>query len=244
TVMQGGTFKAKLCRIDLHRLWMQRFSADLGRTSRIDYLGSQATFTFQTQPGPKMMRHGRECAYDSVTQLHSAHGYYLHSPAGASYGTVSLPFDEIAAFASATNGRDPISPEDYVILTPSPSAVAKLRRLHEAGGNLAEDAPAILAQPKAARGLEQALIEAILDCVGGQVDEDRAALRHHEAIMRRFHRVVEEHIDEPLYITELCKEVGASERTLRTCCDDHLGMGPRHYLLLRRMQKVRRALTE
>ena len=244
TVMQVGTFKAKLCRIDLHRLRIKRFSADLGWTSHIDYWGGQTTFTFQTQPGPNMMRHGRECAYDSVTRLNSAHGYYLHSPTAASYGTVSLPFDEISALASATNGRDPVSPEDYVILTPLPSALAKLRRLHEAAGNLAEDASAVLAQLGAARGLEQALIEAMWDCVGGQVEEDRAAQRHHETIMRRFHRVVEEHLDDPLYITELCKEVGASERTLNTCCHEHLGMGPKHYLLLRRMHMVRRELHE
>src|SRR5262249_6349826 len=132
--------------------------------------------------------------------------------------------------------------EDYVIHNPLPSALAKLRRLHEVAGNLAEDAPAILAQPEAARGLEQALIEAMWDCIGGQVEAGRTAQRHHEAIMRRSHRVVEERLSEPLYVPELCKEVGASARTLLACCQEHLGMGPKHYLLLRRMHMVRRAL--
>jgi AraC-like DNA-binding protein len=174
----------------------------------------------------------------------SAQSYYLHSPGPSSYGTVFLPLDELAALAAATNGHDPISPKNYLILTPSPSALAKLRRLHEAAGDLAEDAPAVLAQPEAARGLEQAMIEAMLDCIGGQVEEDRAAQRHHAAIMRRFHRIIEEHLDEPLYVPELCKEIGTSIRTLNACCHDHLGMGPKHYLLLRRMHMVRRALRE
>ena len=60
--------------------------------------------------------------------------------------------------------------------------------------------------------------------------------------MRRFHQITEEHLDEPLYVPELCKEIGASLRTLNTCCQEHLGMGPKHYLLLRRMRIVRRAL--
>ena len=62
--------------------------------------------------------------------------------------------------------------------------------------------------------------------------------------MRRFDSVIEEHFDEPLYIPELCREVGASVRTLNTCCQEHLGMGPKHYLLLRRMHMVRRALRQ
>jgi AraC-like DNA-binding protein len=60
--------------------------------------------------------------------------------------------------------------------------------------------------------------------------------------MRRFHRVIEVNIDRPLYIPELCTAVGASERTLRTCCEEHLGMGPKRFLLLRRMHMVRRVL--
>jgi transcriptional regulator GlxA family with amidase domain len=84
-----------------------------------------------------------------------------------------------------------------------------------------------------------------VDCLGGgKVEEDKAARRHHAAIMRRFDRVIEEHLDEPLYISELCRAVGASARSLQDSCREHLGMGPKHYLLLRRMYIVRRALRE
>ena len=113
--------------------------------------------------------------------------------------------------------------------------------MHATAGDLAEYAPAVLAHPEAARGLEQALIEAMIHCEG---DKDRAAQRKHAAIMRRFHRVVENYLEEPLYVQEMCKEVGTSLRTLNACCHEHLGMGPKHYLLLRRMHVVRRALRQ
>ena len=35
TITQRGIFKAKLSRIDLHRLWMQSFSEKLARTSHV-----------------------------------------------------------------------------------------------------------------------------------------------------------------------------------------------------------------
>jgi AraC-like DNA-binding protein len=60
--------------------------------------------------------------------------------------------------------------------------------------------------------------------------------------MRRFRRVVEENPAQPLYIPELCRAIGVSSRTLQACCQEHLGMGPKRYLLLRRMHLARRAL--
>jgi AraC-like DNA-binding protein len=49
---------------------------------------------------------------------------------------------------------------------------------------------------------------------------------------------------EPLYLSEICAAIGVSERTLRDCCHDHLGMGPHRYLWLRRMHLARRALRD
>src|SRR5215813_12014976 len=80
TITQRGTFAARLSRVDLHRLWMQRFSATLGWTAHIDYWGGWTTLAFQTQPGPNMVRNGRECASTSITQLNAGQSYYLHSP--------------------------------------------------------------------------------------------------------------------------------------------------------------------
>src|SRR3954451_13904160 len=85
----------------------------------------------------------------------------------------------------------------------------------------------------------------MINCLGGgEICDDGSAYRQHTAIMRRFYGVIEERLDQPLYLPELCREIGASERTLRACCHEHLGMGPKRYLLLRRMHLVRRALRE
>lgn len=64
----------------------------------------------------------------------------------------------------------------------------------------------------------------------------------HAAIMRRFHRAVEERGDQPVAIPELAKQIGVSDSILRACCREHLGMTPRRYLLLRRLTLARLAL--
>jgi AraC-like DNA-binding protein len=72
--------------------------------------------------------------------------------------------------------------------------------------------------------------------------EDSASVRRHAEIMRRFYRVIEEYLDRPFDMPHLVREVGTSERTLTTCCQEHLGMGPKRYLILRRMDMMRRDL--
>jgi AraC-like DNA-binding protein len=244
-VTQRGFFTAKLTRIDLHRLWMQHFSEDLPRTSHIEGWGGRAVIAFRTQPGSSVTRNGIELGSTNLSRLRPGQSYYQRTSGPTAYGAMSLPLDEMASIGGSLAGYDLMPPNDGGTITPSPEAMAKLQRLHGAARQLAEDAPAVLAHPDAARGLEQALIEAMVQCLGhGAVHEERAAQRQHSAIMRRFHRVIEKHRDEPLYLPELCREVGASARTLLACCHEHLGMGPRRYLLLRRMHLVRRALRE
>jgi AraC-like DNA-binding protein len=128
-------------------------------------------------------------------------------------------------------------------ITPSASLLSRLLSLHEAAGHLAKTAPDILAQPEVARALEQALVHAMVSCLrGGEAAETSSTQHRHAAIMRRLEEVLEANPDRSLYLAELCAATGASDRTLRACCQEHLGMSPMRYLWLRRMHLARRAL--
>ena len=158
---------------------------------------------------------------------------------------MSLPIEDLAALGEAIADADLTPPHDTTLVVPSPSGMAKLQRLHAAAGSLAEDAPEIIAHPEAARGLEQALIETMVNCLTSpEVLGHTVAQGQHAIVMRRFRNAVEENPEQPLYIPEICKVIGVSSRTLQVCCQEHLGMGPNHYLLLRRMNLVRRALRQ
>ena len=52
------------------------------------------------------------------------------------------------------------------------------------------------------------------------------ARRRRQLIMSKFNQFLEAHPDKPLQLKEICKSIGVPERTLRTYCDKHLGMGP------------------
>jgi AraC-like DNA-binding protein len=244
-VTQSGSFAAKLSRIDFHRLWMQRFSENLARNSHVDGWGGRAVIAFRTEPGPSLVRNGTELSPSSISWLRPGQSYFQRSAGRSAYSTMSLPLEELTVFSRAIIGRELLVPSDARTVVPAPGMMARLQRLHAAAATLAEDAPEVLCHPDASRGLEQALIEAMVECLGSEdMEEDRAASRQHAAIMRRFHQVIDQHLDQPLYTLELCGEIAVSERTLRTCCQEYLGMSPKHYLLLRRMHLVRRALRE
>jgi transcriptional regulator GlxA family with amidase domain len=171
--------------------------------------------------------------------------YYRLSAGFASYGSMSLPLEEMATVGEEMAAFDLSPPRDAMLITPPPAAMTRLQRLHAAAGQLAENAPEMIAHPEAARGLEQLLIHALVECLSfGQASEDRSALRRHATIMRRFRRAVEETSDQALYIPELSKAIGVSDRTLEVCCQEQLGMSPKRYLRLRRMHLARRALRD
>jgi AraC-like DNA-binding protein len=245
TVTGRGRFIGNITRIDLHRLWMQRFSDNLPRVAHSAAQAGRAIISFRTGPGPSLLNRGVDSSPTNITRLSEAQESFQRSSGSACSGVMSLSVEEMVSIGAAMPGCDLTPPKDALTVTPPPAAMAKLQRLHMAAGGLAEEAPEIIANPDAARGLEQALIEAMIGCLGhGEVGEDSVAQRQHELIMRRFRRVVEEHPDQSLYLPEICTAIGVADRTLRLCCQEHLGMGPKRYLLLRRMHLARRALRE
>jgi AraC-like DNA-binding protein len=245
TVTERGHFTAKLTRIDLHRLWMQRFSDNLPRISHIAGWGGRAVIAFRTEPGPSLLSSGVEMQPTNIVRYSEGQNYYRRSSGFAAYGSMSLPVEEIAAVGRAFAAVDLAPPRDAMLMTPPPAAMARLQRLHAAAGHLAQYSPEIIANPDAARGLEQLLIEAMVECLSiGKASESSLAQGQHATVMRRFWRVVEESPEEPLYIPEICKAIRVSERTLRMCCQEHLGMAPKRYLLLRRMHLMRQALRQ
>jgi AraC-like DNA-binding protein len=242
TITGRGQLVAKIIRIDLHRLWMQRFSDNLPRVAHSGEMG-RASLIFRTKPGPSLLWGGVEMLPTKITRLGLGDSTFQRSAGAAHWGALSLPVEDIAAIGAVTGGTDLTPPRDVMFVTPAPAAMARLQRLHAAAGHLAEVAPEVIADTHAARGLEQALIEVMVDCFSrGQEDESGLAQGQHAIVMRRFRQVVEENPEEPLYIPEICNAIRVSGRTLQTCCQEHLGMGPKRYLMLRRMNLARRAL--
>jgi hypothetical protein len=228
TVIGRGQFTAKLTRIDLYRLQMQRFSETLPRIWHCAAeRNGRAGVGFRTRPGPRLAWSGVEMHPSRIKRHTTSEEAFQESSGPASFAAMSLPVEEWARLGATLGGCDLAPPKDPMTVTPAPRAMAKLQRLHAAAGALAEYTPEIINHPEAARSLEQALIEALVECLGeANAGEDRAAQRRHLRIICRFREAVEENPDRVLYIPELAAAIGVSNSTLRICCQEQLGMSP------------------
>jgi AraC-like DNA-binding protein len=243
TVPGRGRFTAQIIRIDLHQLWMQRFADSMARIMHIQDRGGRVIISFWTKPGASVAWDGLDLGPTEIVRQRMG-GSSFQRTAGRTWGgSMSLPLECLDSISALIAGSDVAPPNDTLIAATPMGALEKLQRLHAAAGHLAENAPEVIANPEAARGLEQSLIEALAGCLStGDTSEERSARRRHEIIMRRFHQVIMEQPDQAIYVPEICKAIGVAERTLRLCCHEQLGISPKQFLLARRMQMSRRDL--
>jgi len=161
------------------------------------------------------------------------------------WNVIALDPLQLEHYGRALSGKPFSLPSEGKILRPSPRDVARLRRLHAQVCRLAETKPKLLAHTEVARAIEQGLIQTLVACLTGtSMRADGAIKRRHARIMMRFEEVLAEHLSEPLLTTEFCELIGVTERTLRSCCAEFLGMSPVRYVLLRRLSRARVALRD
>jgi AraC-like DNA-binding protein len=243
-IQRRGAFRARSTRIDLHRLFAYRADENLPRIMKVTPSGKRVGIVFGTNPcQPSMQVNGTEISQNQIAEIALDWEWYLRSSAPCEWGTVSLTPEDLAVAGKTIIGRELAPPTFARSLAPRPPAMLRLRELHEAASHLAKTAPDILAKPEVARAMEQALVEAmVFSLADGQYPDARNVQRHRARVMRRVEEVLMANPDEPLYMAELAAQVGTSYWTLRDCCLEYLGMGPKRYLWLRRMHLARRAL--
>src|SRR6516165_4600227 len=243
-VQQRGAFRAESTRIDLHRLFAYRADENLPRIMKVTPSGKRVGIVFATAPcQPTMHINGIEISQNQIAMTGLDWEWYFRSFAPCEWGSVSLTPEDLAVAGKIIIGRELAPPTFAHSLAPRPPALLRLREPHEAASHLAKTAPDILAKPEVARAMEQALVEAMVFCLeDSHSDEVGNVQRQRARMMYRLEEVLAANSGQPLYMAELCAQVGASYWTLRGCCLEYLGMSPKHYLWLRRMHLARRAL--
>jgi AraC-like DNA-binding protein len=239
-----GKFAARLTWAELHQLRVLRCQEDFPRVAFISLASGAAFVTFPSQTGPSPVWRGTELQAGDI-MFHS-HGERFHQSTFAStvWDVIAFKRLHLERYGRALSGK-PFSPPDGKILHPAPRDAARLRRLHGQICRLAETKPKMLLHSEVAHAIEQDLIQALVSCLTAVgVRSEGLAKRHHAKIMIRCEEVLAEHLGERLHMAELCELIGVTDRTLRICCTEFLGLSPTRYVLLRRLRQVRIALRD
>jgi AraC-like DNA-binding protein len=151
------------------------------------------------------------------------------------WGCIQLSADELAQYGRALTGAEFVVPP-VARWRPPRAVLRQLRHFHRAAIRAAEMRSRALADNEAAHGLEHQLIHALVECLSAKsVDKETETACRHRDILARFEDLAQ---DQPfLDIAEICGALGVSERTLRRCCEEQLGMGPIAYVRSQSMQQ-------
>jgi AraC-like DNA-binding protein len=243
TIVGGGPFIAEVTGIEFGSISIRRYSESLPLIIHSTDPSARATFGFHTRPGLSLVHDGVQVTSERMVRTGKAQSHFGWSAGPLSWGSISVRTEDIHSFQGKAKEFDLTPPSDDQIITPQPDALASLQRMHATVGSIAKEAPELIENSGAARGLELALMDALVACLdsGKILNQTKAQQRHH-AIMQRFYAVMDAERDNPLYVLELAALIGTSVRTLSICCQQHLGMGPKKYLQRRRMYLAYQAL--
>jgi transcriptional regulator GlxA family with amidase domain len=165
------------------------------------------------------------------------------------YESVSflLPPDDIRAHLRGRHREDEFRlPEGVELLRPSPAAAHELFGFGRRLADVAARQPDVFDVSQTQTAAQVELLETLLAILGSAGHVEPAA----EDLTRQAHsRVVQiaedyalSHTAERLYVTDLCRAAGVSERTLQYAFKEVMGMTPVAYLTRLRLHRVRHAL--
>ena len=242
-IVPRGEFSARLTWAELHHLQVLRCEEDAPRLAYLQLAPSLAFVTFPASFEALPVWRGSEMQPRDL-MFHSR-GERLHqSTSGPSvWNVIAMDPAQLERYGRAFSGTPFSLPAEGRTLQPSRRLATGLGRLHARTCRLAETKPKILSHCEVARAIEQGLIQMLVACLTNVGARTAGyAKRHHAKIMVRFEEVLAEHLSRPLQMPELCQLIAVSDRTLRSCCGEFIGMTPARYVLVRRLEAVHRAL--
>jgi AraC-like DNA-binding protein len=239
TVTGRGPFRACNTLFDLGCVYAQRGFETLARVARTDLLRSSVLFL--TEPGPSMFFSGAEIGINQIGVACAGETYFSRLTGPTRWGAVTVSQHDLHALCE-TDPNLQQRPSGVTVITPPEAALTYLRSLHNYMGRLLEIAPKALNDTVLGHALEHSLMMALRQVLSTYTSRTPASLRtfHALVLVQRFRALIQAQTPGPLRMSEI--NLGASARSLRQACQEILGVSPLQYVMLRRMQVVRRAL--
>jgi AraC-like DNA-binding protein len=236
-----GQFRARLTRIVLHRMYLTAGEEVLPRTALVAVPTDMVLVSLPITGNSSPFRGGVGIGAEEMITLGPEQQLYMRTEGPCRWGTIQLPRQDLLQYGRALSGTAFVVSLGAARWQPPLAAIRQVHRLHQAAIRRAEARSGAFIDTETAHGLEQQLIHALVECfsTGKAQEETRAAGRCRD-ILARFEDLLETRCVPRM--ADICAEIGISQRLLRQCCKQHLGIGPSGYINLRRMQQVRHVL--
>jgi AraC-like DNA-binding protein len=240
-----GDFRSELVRVDFDTIWMQRASENLPLIHRGAVSADRVIILFLPDPDHAALRYcGLEVGRSDIV-VNGSDILTVSSAAPSGWASMSLEPQTFAAAAEAITGREILRPSTSHLVRPAAEILRRLSALHRSAAALARSDPWLLVKPEVSYAFETQLTELMVRGIAeGNPVRVTAGILRQRTIIARFEEFLEMRREQPVYLIDICKAVGVSERTLRAACQEQFGLSPTRYLWLRRMYLARRRLAE
>jgi AraC-like DNA-binding protein len=238
-----GAFRARLIRIALLRL---RLAAAEEHLPRILLVAVPPDTILVALPGtgePAPVLGGISMGPREIMTLGPGERLHMRSYGPYRWGAIWLPVSELVRYGSVMMGSDFIVPSGALRWRLRPAIGRHLRQLHAAAIGFVEGRLDALVDGETAHGLEQQLIEALVNGLAkGSAIEAPADTHKHRDLALRFEALLMSEPERAFRMAQICAALGVSAQTLHLSCEEQLGMGAIEYTRRRRMELVHRAL--
>ena len=238
-VTGAGEFRARLTQVTLHHLRLTAAEERLPRIGVAAVPPDLILVSLARGSGPEPIWGGVRLGQREIIMLGVGQRLYMRTDGPCRGGSIGLPVSKLARYGSAMIGADFDVRRVAQWRRPRPAMIRHLRHLYSAGIDAIERRSNASIDRKTAHGLEQQLIEAVVECLSdGSAIEATGATGEHQDVVARFEALLEAQPKRHILIGEISSTLGVSAQTLRISCAEQLGMGPAEYVRRRRIQLV------
>jgi len=242
-VTERGRFRARLTQVSLHRLRLSATDEQLSRIAVVAVPADMLLVSLPRDTGSAMISGGIRVGAGEIMTLGAGQRLHARTDGRCRWRLIWLPAAELVRYGSALTGAAFAVPSTAESWRLRPANGRHLRHLHSVAIRLAERGSNALVDGEAAHGMEQQLIETLVECLStGSAIETSAATRARRDVALRFDALLQTQPERSFRMVEIFSALGVSAQTLRLSCEEQIGMGPVEYVRRRRMQLAYRAL--
>jgi hypothetical protein len=140
-VTEHGHFSAELIRIDLHRMWIQRYTESLPRVAHFDHWPGRAAISFPTLTCGTLTYAGREEAPGTLIRHSQTGSDFQRATGPVHFGAMSLPVADMEDVVAMFCGSDLMPPKEPLTVAPRRMSATSRAGRAMADGATAPPAP-------------------------------------------------------------------------------------------------------
>jgi AraC-like DNA-binding protein len=242
-VPRPGEFRARLTWMGLPSLYLLRARETAPRIAYVSLPPEWLFVIFPTSRSSMLVCNGAQLRWGDLILHSQGERFHQRTTLTAEWGALALTPESLHSYGTTLVGRSIAPPLFSQLLRPLPTDQRRLLRVYREALRIAETRLKHIEHPEVTRALEQDLIWALIMCLSAAKPHSiPLATRRCAQMLVEFEETLISRPEWAPDISQIRAAMGVSERVLRTCTSNLLGMDADRYLTLRRLECVRQAL--